>query len=165
MHRYEGMFLVGNTAANDDWDNLVDHIQGVLTKHGAEVIELNKWEERKLAFNIGDHTRGTYIIVLFNADGSSITKIRHDFSLSESVIRSLILRDDLRKNSLPKPMPATSGEIASSESENNTSSPDVKKEEVAKEEVAVEETVVVSDDIEKADAENVKEEEKPAAVD
>ncbi len=160
MHRYEGMFLVGNTAANDDWDNLVDHIQGVLTKHGAEVIELNKWEERKLAFNIGDHTRGTYIIVLFNADGSSITKIRHDFSLSESVIRSLILRDDLRKNSLPKPMPATSGEIASSESENNTSSPDVKKEEEV-----VEEPVVVTDDIEKADAENVEEEEKPATVD
>ena len=161
MHRYEGMFLVGNTAANDDWDNLVDHIQGVLTKHGAEVIELNKWEERKLAFTIGDHTRGTYIIVLFNASGTSIPKIRHDYSLSETIIRSLILRDDLRKNSVPKPMPATSDEIASSESEKDKekSVPDVKKE-VEK----VEDPVVASENNKEADAENV-EEEKPATVD
>lgn len=94
MNRYEGLFVVDNAIVMNDWDNLVDHIQGVLTKHKSENLDLQKWGERKLAYKIGLHTRGTYILVRFEAPGDSVLTIRKEFELSDKVIRILIVRDD-----------------------------------------------------------------------
>ncbi|MGR3179625.1 MAG: 30S ribosomal protein S6 [Candidatus Anammoxibacter sp.] len=94
MNQYEGMFLVDNATATDEWDDLINHIHDVLTKHGAEIVSTQKWAENKLAYKIGNHTRATYVLVKFNAPGSSIVKIRKEFVLSDKIIRSLIVRDD-----------------------------------------------------------------------
>ncbi|MGR3220829.1 MAG: 30S ribosomal protein S6 [Candidatus Anammoxibacter sp.] len=94
MNQYEGMFLVDNATATDEWDDLVSHLHDVLTKHGSEIVSTQKWAEAKLAYKIGDHTRATYVLVKFNAPGSSIVTIRKDFVLSDKIIRSLIVRDD-----------------------------------------------------------------------
>ncbi|MGR3318970.1 MAG: 30S ribosomal protein S6 [Candidatus Anammoxibacter sp.] len=94
LNQYEGMFLVDNATATDEWDDLVNHIHDVLTKHGSEVVSTQKWAENKLAYKIGNHTRATYVLVKFNAPGSSIVKIRKEFVLSDKIIRSLIVRDD-----------------------------------------------------------------------
>ena len=94
LNQYEGMFLVDNATATDEWDNLVNHIHDVLTKQGSEIVSTQKWGEGKLAYKIGNHTRATYVLVKFNAPGSSIVKIRKEFILSDKIIRSLIVRDD-----------------------------------------------------------------------
>ncbi len=94
MNRYEGMFLVDNTTVNNDWDNLVGHIQGILTKHNSENIETQKWGERKLAYKIGEHVHGTYILVRFDAPNIAVSAMRKEFELSDKIIRLLILRDD-----------------------------------------------------------------------
>lgn len=97
MNRYEAMFLVDNATATNDWDNLIIHIRDILTKHGSEIIEIQKFGERKLAYKIGDHSRGTYILIRFNAPGLSVSKIRKEYRLSDKVIRTLIVRDDKQK--------------------------------------------------------------------
>ena len=94
LNQYEGMFLVANATATDEWDNLINHIHEVLTKQGSEIGRTQKWGEGKLAYKIENHTRGTYILVKFNAPGTSIVKIRKEFILSDKIIRSLIVRDD-----------------------------------------------------------------------
>ena len=94
LKQYEGMFLVDNATATDEWDSLVSHIHDVLTKHGSEIVSTQKWGEGKLAYKIGNHTRGTYVLLKFNAPGTSIVKMRKEFILSDKIIRSLIVRDD-----------------------------------------------------------------------
>lgn len=102
MNSYEGMFLVDNTIATNDWDELVNHLQDILTKHGSEIIETEKWGEMKLAYNIGAHSRGTYIVILFKAPSLSIVKIRRDCELSDKIIRSLVVRNDESKKVIKK---------------------------------------------------------------
>ncbi len=94
MNRYEGLFIVDNATAMNDWDNLIEHIQGILAKHNGEVIELKKWEERKLAYKIGEHTRGTYIIMHFNAPAGSVLTMRKEYELSDKIIRVLVVNND-----------------------------------------------------------------------
>jgi small subunit ribosomal protein S6 len=95
------MFLVDAVEAKRDWDTAVAHVKGILTKFGAEMGTNYKWDERKLAYAIGPHKRGTYYLVYFKADPNSIAGIRRDCDLSEIIIRQLILALDKEMPPMP----------------------------------------------------------------
>ncbi len=92
MKTYEAMFLIDSNTASNNWDGAVRHVQEVLQKGGAKVLSLEKWGERKLAYKIGQHKRGTYMLVYFEAPTKAITPIRRECQLSEIIVRSLILK-------------------------------------------------------------------------
>lgn len=94
MRMYEGLFLIDNTHASMEWDNVVRHIHDILQKNGAEILKTEKWGEKKLAYKIKGHKRGTYLLIHFNAKSGAITAIKRDFQLSDYIIRSLIVKDD-----------------------------------------------------------------------
>ncbi|HHT9119633.1 MAG TPA: 30S ribosomal protein S6 [Candidatus Hypogeohydataceae bacterium YC41] len=99
MRTYEAMFLVDNTVATNDWDGAVRHVQEILQKGGAKVLNVEKWAERKLAYKVGPHKRGTYMLVYFEAPVGSIATIRRECQLSETIVRSLILK--VEKKTVP----------------------------------------------------------------
>jgi len=94
LRLYEAMFLV-DTGDAAQWDDLVKHLETILTRAGAEVIGITRWDERKLAYPVGKHKRGTYVLAFFaTGEGSGVTEIEHACQLSEKVIRTLVLRAD-----------------------------------------------------------------------
>jgi len=94
LRLYEAMFLV-DTGDAAQWDDLTGHLEHILTRAGAEVIGITRWDERKLAYPVGKHKRGTYVLAFFaTGEGSGVTEIEHACQLSEKVIRMLVLRAD-----------------------------------------------------------------------
>lgn len=94
MRMYEALFIIDNARANTEWDAAIKHIQDILQKNGAEILKIEKWGEKKLAYKVKGHKRGTYLLVHFNAKNTAIPTIRRDFQLSEYIVRSLIVKDD-----------------------------------------------------------------------
>jgi len=91
---YEAMFLVdsGDAAA---WGDLTKHLANIFTRNGAEIIGVTRWDERKLAFTIKKRKRGTYVLAFFVLkSGAALAEIERDCSLSEKVLRSILLRAD-----------------------------------------------------------------------
>ncbi len=91
---YEALFIIDNARANTEWDAVIKLIQDVLQKNGSEILKIEKWGEKKLAYKVKGHKRGTYLLVHFNAKNTAIPTIRRDFQLSDYVVRSLIVKDD-----------------------------------------------------------------------
>ena len=92
MKLYEAMFLVDSEQAASDWDGVNDVIQKMLQKADAEIVFKDKWDDRKLAYEIKGKSRGTYILCYFRADGQKIREIERAVQLSERIMRVLILR-------------------------------------------------------------------------
>jgi small subunit ribosomal protein S6 len=90
---YEGLFLISQAAAAD-MNAAIEQVRQILTRSDAEIIILQKWEERRLAYPIKGQRRGTYIIAYFNAPHSKLDHLDRDCKLSELILRSLILRAD-----------------------------------------------------------------------
>jgi len=91
-NQYESMFLLG--AAGADSEKAVTLVRGMIEKHGGQIQVIKKWDERKLAYEIGKHKRGTYIIAFFKATGAAITTLERDAKLSEDIVRVMITRAD-----------------------------------------------------------------------
>jgi len=92
MNQYEGMFLLG--AAGADVEKAIALIRAMIEKHGGQIQVIKKWDERKLAYEIGRNKRGTYIIAYFKSDGAAVTAIERDVKLSEEILRALVTRAD-----------------------------------------------------------------------
>jgi small subunit ribosomal protein S6 len=88
------MFLVDSGDAAQ-WGDLTKHIANILTRNGAEIIGITRWDERKLAYPVEKRKRGTYVLAFFLlTKGEALAEIEHDCRLSDKVLRSLILKAD-----------------------------------------------------------------------
>ncbi len=91
-NQYEGMFLLGPAGAEPE--NAIKIVRGMIEKHDGKIQVIKKWDERKLAYEIGKQKRGTYIIAFFRAEGAAVSAIERDVKLSEEVLRALVTRAD-----------------------------------------------------------------------
>lgn len=92
--RYEGLFVVDSALAAKDWNAVVEHVNGLLTRQKAQVLQTVRWAERKLAFEIKHLKRGTYVLSFFDAPVDAVAKIRKDVMLSEVVARAIFVRHE-----------------------------------------------------------------------
>jgi small subunit ribosomal protein S6 len=92
VHTYEGMFLLDSAKAATAWEETVKHVHDILTKHKSEIVASRQWDERRLAYAVDGHKKGTYLLTYFKTDGSSLKEIVADCHLSDLIVRELILK-------------------------------------------------------------------------
>jgi small subunit ribosomal protein S6 len=104
---YEGMFLIDSALTGADWDGIIVAIRKILEKAQAEIVSIEKWDDRRLAYDIKGKSRGTYILSYFKVDGAKIQDIEKSVRLSEKIMRVLILSGErLGPEDIEKDTPA-----------------------------------------------------------
>jgi len=107
---YEAMFLVDSAQAAD-WDATIATLKDVLRRGDAEIVSIRKWDDRRLAYEIGRKNRGMYILCYFRADGEKIQEIERAVQLSERIMRVLILStEQMTAEDIEKDTPVTRAE-------------------------------------------------------
>ena len=93
---YEGMFILDSNRFGRDAEAVSGRIHDVIQKAGGEILVSRLWEERRLAYPIKGHRKGTYWLTYFRLDSSQLSGIRRQFQLSEDILRMLFLKVDPR---------------------------------------------------------------------
>ena len=93
-HLYEGLFLFSQGAVSEDFNACMEHLKTILDRAKTTVEFMEKWAERRLAYEIKKQKRGTFVLVYFHCDPSQIIHIERDCNLSETVLRHLIIKAD-----------------------------------------------------------------------
>jgi small subunit ribosomal protein S6 len=86
------MFLLDSTKAAAAWDETVKHVHDVLTKHSSQIVASRQWDERRLAYSIKGHKKGTFLLTYFKTEGTKLKEIIADCHLSDLILRELILK-------------------------------------------------------------------------
>jgi small subunit ribosomal protein S6 len=68
----------------------------MIQKLGGEMLASRLWEERRLAYPVDGHRKGTYWLTYFKLDSSHLTDLNRQCQLSESILRTLFLKVDPR---------------------------------------------------------------------
>ncbi|MGB3073221.1 MAG: 30S ribosomal protein S6 [Candidatus Moraniibacteriota bacterium] len=109
MREYELFYLIGESK-EPVLDTIRAEVEGICREEGAEFLAPETQDKRKLAYEVGDETRGIYIARRFTlpdkselsakefevemAKGDAITRMNRKFALSKTVLRVLIMRAD-----------------------------------------------------------------------
>jgi len=96
MRRYEIVVILAPTLTEDEVEQSTETFKKAAEEKGAQIVEIEQWGKRKLAYPIKRHTEGIYIILtLEERSAEAVGELERRFKVSDSVIRFLTVRVDL----------------------------------------------------------------------
>ncbi len=112
MKLYESVSILRPTQAEADSERVVEKIQEILTKSGANILKLDNSGKKKLAYDIKHERKGTFITVQFEGPGTVIAELERFQRMEDQVMKFMTVR--LNPADL---VPATEADNADAESE------------------------------------------------
>ncbi|MFP4368870.1 MAG: 30S ribosomal protein S6 [Candidatus Kapaibacterium sp.] len=96
---YETTMIVNAALEDPDVDAVVSKVTGYIENHGGEVLEVNKWGRRRLAYPINKKYNGFYVHIIFNTVPDTVPILERFLVLEDTVLRhlTLILPEELRE--------------------------------------------------------------------
>jgi small subunit ribosomal protein S6 len=91
---YEVMFVVDAGHGRENQGKLMGELKDLVEKSGGTWVNGDKWEERRLAYNIQKRKRGLYILSHVVCSTQSISRLDRNIQISDLVIRALITVDE-----------------------------------------------------------------------
>lgn len=93
---YDCFFLFDSNKYNRDPGGVSGEVQKLIEELGGEILASRLWEERKLAYPINGHNKGTYWITYFNINGQKLTEFNRACQLNDNIMRFLVTKVDPR---------------------------------------------------------------------
>lgn len=93
MVSYESMIILSAEIDDEKKEQCLDKLKEILVKKGGELLELEPWGKRKLAYVINKtHHEGDYYLFKFEGNLEILNEMERFCKISDEVIRSLVIR-------------------------------------------------------------------------
>ena len=89
MRNYETVFILNPVLSEDQAKDTVDKFVKVLKKANADVINIEQWGLKKMAYPINKKSSGFYNLIEFKANGPEIDILETEYRRDESIMRFL----------------------------------------------------------------------------
>ena len=92
MNEYELMYVLHPRLTEEELDAAVERISALVTDPGGEILSVDRWGRRRLAYPIDRNMEGYYVLSTFKASAEAAGPLEAQLNLSEEVLRHLIIR-------------------------------------------------------------------------
>jgi small subunit ribosomal protein S6 len=103
VRRYENILIVAPDCTKEDEEDLFRRVQANIEKLGAELLKMDDWGVRKLAYPIKKKDRGHYFFMLLSMDESTVVTLDKFYRTMDLILRHLFVVVDERDKGLEKP--------------------------------------------------------------
>ena len=111
MNKYELIYIIDTAVEEDARKALIEKFNGIIAANGGEVVKVEEWGKRRLAYAIDYKTEGYYVYVAFNGASELPKELSRNLGINESVIRSQVVKLVEKKSSV-KPRPVRVAPVA-----------------------------------------------------
>ena len=92
--QYELVYIVTPEASEQDVTDLHTQVEQIIERYKGTLDKTDNWGRRKLAYEIGKHREGTYVVETITGSGELMKEIERRLRVSDAVIRHLVVRVD-----------------------------------------------------------------------
>ena len=92
--KYELVYVVSPDASDDQVTELHTQIEQIVQRYHGTFDKTENWGRRKLAYEIGRHKEGTYVLEIIDGTGELMKEIERRLKVSDLIIRQLTVRVD-----------------------------------------------------------------------
>jgi small subunit ribosomal protein S6 len=92
--KYELVYVVSPEATEEQVTDLHTQVEGIVQRMGGQIEKTENWGRRKLAYEIGRHKEGTYVLENILGTGELLKEIDRRLKVYDIVIRHLVVRVD-----------------------------------------------------------------------
>ena len=102
MRDYEIVYIFDSSLDSSVIDQKLERFNGLVAdkKEGGEIVAVEQWGKRHLAYPIQKQDNGYYVVVQFRTDPERLTEFERAIKLDEQVLRHLVV---LSEGEMPTP--------------------------------------------------------------
>lgn len=89
---YEGLFIFDSNRFARERDGLAREIEEFVVQSGGAVLVSRLWEERRLAFAIKGHRKGSYWLMYFRLPTGKLTELTRGCEINDAILRQMFVR-------------------------------------------------------------------------
>jgi small subunit ribosomal protein S6 len=95
--QYELVYILPPETTEQQVADLHGQIEAVVSRLSGQIEKTENWGRRKLAYDIGRHKEGVYILEVINGSGELMKELDRRLRVIDEVVRHLIVRVDAEK--------------------------------------------------------------------
>ena len=92
--KYELVYVVSPDATDAQIADLHAQVEAIAQRLGGQIEKTDNWGRRKLAYEIGPHKEGTYVVEYIDGGGELMKEIDRRLKVTDLIIRHLVVRVD-----------------------------------------------------------------------
>ena len=92
--KYELVYVVSPEATDEQVAELHTQVESIVQRLNGTLEKSENWGRRKLAYEIGRHKEGTYVLEVINGTGELMKEIDRRLRVTDTVIRHMTVRID-----------------------------------------------------------------------
>ncbi|MDX1933396.1 MAG: 30S ribosomal protein S6 [Capsulimonadales bacterium] len=98
---YEAVFILDTALPDEQIRAVIDKYTGIIANNGGTVDDIDRWDPRRLAYEINGRREGIYIIVNFHSSSAVRNELDRIFRISDDTLRYLIVKQDKKADRYP----------------------------------------------------------------
>ena len=75
-------------------DALTVTVQGFAEKEGGKIQKVEKWGKKRLAYLIGKHREGSYVLLVVEAKAAGVKEVERRIRVTDGVVKFMTVRVD-----------------------------------------------------------------------
>tara|TARA_Y100000294_G_scaffold171152_1_gene184226 strand:+ start:100 stop:519 length:420 start_codon:yes stop_codon:yes gene_type:complete len=112
MRQYETMVLLSPDLGEEAVEERVTKFEKHITDNGGEILSVDRWGKKRLAYEINDQRHGIYFVVTYKSEDAIIKDIERQLRLDEDSWRFMTVRmDDAMLRKLEKNVKASASRL------------------------------------------------------
>ena len=92
MNNYEVLYILNSEQDDETIAAQADKFANLVTANGGEVLKVDKWGRRRLAYPINFKNEGFYVLMNIKAGSDLPTELERNFRISDEVMRYIVVR-------------------------------------------------------------------------
>ena len=90
MRKYEIIFIAQPDLDEETLNTVIEKIKGWITDDKGEVVSIDNWGKKRMAYRIRKQRDGQYILITANMEPASVKNLSQNMRFVESIMRSMI---------------------------------------------------------------------------
>src|SRR4051812_12387702 len=95
--QYELVYILPPETTEQQATELHDQVQAIVSRLQGEIERTENWGRKRLAYDIGHHKEGVYVLEVVNGSGELMKEIDRRLKVLDQVIRHMVVRVDEEK--------------------------------------------------------------------
>ncbi len=92
MNVYENMVILNAALSDEDTEAAISKIKDLIVNQGGEVLKVDVWGRRKLAYEIKKQKKGLYVLLFIKVPPVTIKKLEEFYKVYDVVLKYLIIK-------------------------------------------------------------------------
>jgi small subunit ribosomal protein S6 len=98
VRQYELVYILPPDSTEQQITETHEQVASVVSRMGGQIEKTDNWGRRKLAYEIGPHKEGVYVLEVINTESGELVKeLDRRLKVMDQVVRHLVVRVDEEK--------------------------------------------------------------------